>query len=171
MRFSTAIVMLASAGFAAAQTATAAAPAAQSSCAAQYIVDKCKKMIQAQIDDCEPLDWVCKCDQYTNLLTCYNNCPDSQEKYPVQNSVTQYCAAAAPAKASMSSVMKTASSVSQPSTPTASPTSSSSDDDKKGSATTGFAATGSVVATGAAVAMYVPQVGVMAVAGVIAGML
>jgi hypothetical protein len=29
-------------------------------------------------------------------LICYNNCPSSDERPPVQNQVTQYCNAAAP---------------------------------------------------------------------------
>jgi len=33
------------------------------------IVDACKKTIQAQIDSCAGNDWICLCDQYTNLLT------------------------------------------------------------------------------------------------------
>lgn len=36
------------------------------------------------------------CDVYTNVLTCYNNCPKSNERPPVQNQVTQFCQAADP---------------------------------------------------------------------------
>ena len=60
------------------------------------IVDACKTSIQGQIDDCKDNDWICLCAQYTNLLTCYNNCPNSPDRSPVQNEVTQYCNAAAP---------------------------------------------------------------------------
>lgn len=98
MRFAT-LAVLASAGFAAAQTSSASSPSAtggSDSCQAQNIVDACKEGIQKQIDDCSANDWICLCDNYTNLLTCYNNCPDSNERPPVQNSVTQYCNAAAP---------------------------------------------------------------------------
>lgn len=60
------------------------------------IVDACVDQYQKQVDDCKGDDWICLCDNYTNLLTCYNNCPDSNEKPPVQNQVTQFCNAAAP---------------------------------------------------------------------------
>jgi hypothetical protein len=98
MRFSTTAVLLAStlAGLVAAQTSSAPAAQATGSCAAQNIVDACKTSIQSQIDKCEANDWICLCDNYTNLLTCYNNCPGSNQAPPVQNQVTQYCNAAAP---------------------------------------------------------------------------
>lgn len=60
------------------------------------ILDTCKAGIQTQIDTCKGNDWMCLCDNYTNLLTCYNNCPDDAGKSPVKNQVTQFCLAAAP---------------------------------------------------------------------------
>lgn len=39
---------------------------------------------------------MCLCDNYTNKLTCYNNCMSSQDRAPVQNQVTQFCLAAEP---------------------------------------------------------------------------
>jgi hypothetical protein len=95
MRFA-AVALLASAAAVTAQSTTAAAGGDKSGCAAQNIVDACKATIQTEIDKCEGNDWMCLCDNYTNLLTCYNNCPDSEEKAPVQNQVTQFCNAAAP---------------------------------------------------------------------------
>lgn len=60
------------------------------------IVDACRTGIESEIDKCKANDWICLCDNYTNLLTCYNNCPDSLDRSPVQNQVTSYCLAAAP---------------------------------------------------------------------------
>jgi hypothetical protein len=60
------------------------------------IVDACRTGIEFQIDKCIANDWVCLCQNYQNLLTCYNNCPDSLFRSPVENQVTSYCAAAAP---------------------------------------------------------------------------
>jgi hypothetical protein len=94
MRFAT-VTILASAAVAAAQSTTAASTGGEK-CAAQNILDQCKFTLQQQIDKCDGNDWICLCDGYTNLLTCYNNCPDSSEKPPVQNQVTQFCNAAAP---------------------------------------------------------------------------
>lgn len=97
MRFAAAALILVSASVAVAQTTSAAAPQPTSSeCEAQNIVDACREGIQKQIDGCEGNDFICLCDNYTNLLTCYNNCPNSNERPPVQNQVTQFCLAAAP---------------------------------------------------------------------------
>jgi hypothetical protein len=94
MRFAT-LAILASAAVVTAQTSTASA-GGDDKCDAQNIVDACKATIQTEVDKCKGNDWICLCDNYTNLLTCYNNCPDSAEKSPVQNQVTQFCNAAAP---------------------------------------------------------------------------
>ncbi|KAF2652476.1 hypothetical protein K491DRAFT_695557 [Lophiostoma macrostomum CBS 122681] len=97
MRSST-ILIAVSAGLAAAQTTTTSAASSTytSDVCAQDIVDACVKSIQAQVDACKDNDWVCLCENYQSLLTCYNNCPSSDDRSPVQNEVTQYCAAAAP---------------------------------------------------------------------------
>jgi len=104
MHFATALAVLASAGFAAAQStaasvatvATAAQPTSSSTCQAQNIVDACIADTQPQINACAGNDWICLCQQYQNLLTCYNNCPDLPERATVQNQVTSFCTAAAP---------------------------------------------------------------------------
>lgn len=96
MRFA-AVAILASAAAVAAQTSSPVPTSTgEKTCDAQNIVDACKATIQTEIDKCKGNDWMCLCDNYTNLLTCYNNCPDSAEKSPVQNQVTQFCNAAAP---------------------------------------------------------------------------
>lgn len=72
--------------------------ASDDKCNAQNIVDACVSGYQDRIAGCQKNsnDWICLCDVYTDVLTCYNNCPDSNEKPPVQNQVTQYCTAAQP---------------------------------------------------------------------------
>ena len=97
MRSST-LLLAVSAGLAAAQSSTTSAAASvyTSDVCAQNIVDACVDGYKPQIDACKANDWICLCDNYTVLLTCYNNCPGSQDKPPVQNQVTQYCDAAAP---------------------------------------------------------------------------
>jgi hypothetical protein len=60
------------------------------------IVDACRTGIETEIDKCIANDWICLCQNYQNLVTCYNNCPDSTERAPVENQVSSYCAAAAP---------------------------------------------------------------------------
>ncbi|KAF2740698.1 hypothetical protein EJ04DRAFT_507723 [Polyplosphaeria fusca] len=150
------------AGIAAAQTSTAAASTPTGgSCQAQNIVDACREGIQSQIDSCKANDWICLCDNYTNLLTCYNNCPDSNERPPVQNQVTQYCNAAAPLKsasASAAATAKTTGAASQASTMTTATASEQPSD-----ATTGTAAGATSSPTGAADALVVPFGGALAV--------
>jgi len=95
MRF--AVSFLAVVGLASAATQTGAAAPKSTSCDAQNIVDACKQTQQTQIDNCSATDWICLCQNYQNLLTCYNNCPDdTTNRAPVQSQVTAYCAAAAP---------------------------------------------------------------------------
>lgn len=62
------------------------------------IVDACVEGYQARITGCQKggNDYICLCDVYRDVLTCYNNCPDSSDKPPVQNQVTQFCLAAEP---------------------------------------------------------------------------
>ena len=81
-----------------AQSATGPANSAATGCAAQNIVDTCVAGYQDRIRACEAKsnDWVCLCDVYTDVLTCYNNCPESNSRSPVQNQVTSFCQAAAP---------------------------------------------------------------------------
>ncbi|KAF9693561.1 hypothetical protein EKO04_008136 [Ascochyta lentis] len=129
--------------------------AASDTCQAQSIVDACVAGYQDRIEKCNDNsnDWICLCDVYTYVLTCYNNCPDSNEKPPVQNQVTQYCTAAEPLRvassASLASVAKTA----KP----ASATSTSATTTGSATATgSGTAASASAFATGAASALTNP---------------
>ncbi|RAR11581.1 gpi anchored serine-threonine rich protein [Stemphylium lycopersici] len=105
MRFTTAVAV--------AFTASISFVAAQDKCDAQNIVDSCVAGYQSRIDTCNetPNDFVCLCDVYRDVLVCYNNCPDSLEKPPVQNTVTSYCNAAEPLRAAASSSMASVASV------------------------------------------------------------
>ena len=78
--------------------ASFASSALAADCAAQNIVDACVSGYKNRIDACNKNgnDWICLCDVYTDVLTCYNNCPDSNERSPVQNQVTSFCTAAEP---------------------------------------------------------------------------
>ncbi|KAH7360047.1 hypothetical protein BKA66DRAFT_471715 [Pyrenochaeta sp. MPI-SDFR-AT-0127] len=122
MRFSTAIAI--------AFSATASLVAAQDKCPAQNIVDACLAGYKSRIDACneKPNDFICMCDVYTDVLVCYNNCPNSNERPPVQNQVTQFCNAAEPlraaASASIASVASVAATQSRAATSAASATAS-----------------------------------------------
>lgn len=95
-------------------TSTSAAPIGTSSaCAAQpyassipprpkslaltflfRVLDACIATEQAQINGCSLNDYSCLCQQYGNLLTCYNNCPNDPGLFGVQQQKTQQCEAA-----------------------------------------------------------------------------
>ncbi|KAJ4378220.1 hypothetical protein N0V86_005920 [Didymella sp. IMI 355093] len=125
-------------------------------CAAQNIVDACVSGYQARIDACNKNgnDWICLCDVYTDVLTCYNNCPDSNERSPVQNQVTSYCTAAEPLRAAASSSMASVASVAK----TASHASSTAASATATGSATGASASASApaFATGAASSLVTP---------------
>ncbi|KAF2625392.1 hypothetical protein BU25DRAFT_120786 [Macroventuria anomochaeta] len=132
--------------------------AASDDCQAQNIVDACVAGYQERIKGCQKNsnDWICLCDVYTDVLTCYNNCPESNEKPPVQNQVTQYCTAAEPLRAAASSSAASVASVAKTAT-TASPTSAAASATASGSATgSGAVASASAFATGAASSLTTP---------------
>ncbi|KAF2127054.1 hypothetical protein P153DRAFT_57303 [Dothidotthia symphoricarpi CBS 119687] len=87
--------------------------AAQSSCAAQTILDACIDGYQSRIASCQRNgnDYICLCDVYRDVLVCYNNCPDSTDKPSVQNTVTSYCLAADPLRSASLSSLASAKSV------------------------------------------------------------
>ncbi|KAL2355672.1 hypothetical protein BJ546DRAFT_1059891 [Cryomyces antarcticus] len=93
MRFSAA-VFLASAGFAAAQTATSAASVATSSCAAQNVVDTCVASTKAVLASCASTDWGCLCSKSHDVSVCYNNCPNDPNAASAQQTETAWCNAA-----------------------------------------------------------------------------
>lgn len=56
------------------------------------IVDACVAGIQPQVDSCSTTDYSCLCNNYQNMLTCYNNCPGQDPlQSTVQQQVQQYC--------------------------------------------------------------------------------
>jgi hypothetical protein len=58
------------------------------------VLDACIATEQAQINGCSFNDYSCLCQQYGNLLTCYNNCPNDPGVFSVQQQKTQQCEAA-----------------------------------------------------------------------------
>ena len=146
MRFTTALIALA---------ATAGLVAAQNKCEAQNIVDACVSSYKSRIDDCnkKPNDFICLCDVYTDVLVCYNNCPNSNEKPPVQNQVTSYCGAAQPFRASASASAASVASVAATQSKAASATSAETSAAGTGASAS---ATAKTFATGAAMAYGAP---------------
>jgi len=164
MRFASALALLVSVSFAAAQSQTGAAAPKATSCNAQNIVDACVAGIKTQIDTCTANDWICLCQNYQNLLTCYNNCPDSVEKSPVQNQVTSYCGAAAPLLSASAADAAT-----RPH-PSVAATSVMATGTNAAVSATGTQAAASAFKTGAAGVMAAPVGGVLAVVLGLAGL-
>ncbi|KAJ8106486.1 hypothetical protein OPT61_g9505 [Boeremia exigua] len=135
--------------------ASMASTAFAADCAAQNIVDACVDGYQQRISDCQKNgnDWICLCDVYTDVLTCYNNCPNSNERSPVQNQVTSFCTAAQPLRASASSSMASVASVAKTAT-TAAATSAEASATGTGSSTA--SASAPAFATGAASSLVTP---------------
>ncbi|KAF2437295.1 hypothetical protein P171DRAFT_184549 [Karstenula rhodostoma CBS 690.94] len=169
MRFTAALLV---AGASAAAAAAASKPTDTGICA-QNIVDACVEQYDKQIDACGGNDYICQCENYTNKLTCYNNCMGSADRPPVQNQVTQFCLAAEPQRsassASLASVWKTAG------TPSPAPTTKSASATATGAgettptveSATGFGSQN----TGAAVPVEIPVGGVLAVVFGLVGLL
>ncbi|KAF2142369.1 uncharacterized protein K452DRAFT_17584 [Aplosporella prunicola CBS 121167] len=112
MRFSVTVLLCATVGLAAAQSATSTAAGSSpsssgSDCPAQNILDACLDTLQPRAAACPANDWVCLCNTHQDILTCYNNCPGLPARSGVQSQVASYCGAAAPALSSSSEAAKT----------------------------------------------------------------
>ncbi|KAL5358368.1 hypothetical protein BJX96DRAFT_146414 [Aspergillus floccosus] len=129
-------------GLAAASQSAASVPTGTSSsssskkCDAQSILDACLSSLKPQLDDCPPNEWKCLCEQSTNVLTCYNNCPNHSDRFGVSQQTESYCRAYR-----ANSALYSSSSATKTSEPTSTTT---------GPATTAASATVSATASGAA---------------------
>ncbi|KAH8902378.1 hypothetical protein BR93DRAFT_264420 [Coniochaeta sp. PMI_546] len=73
----------------------AAAVSAQSTaCAADYIVEACLGTTNGQLAACSNNDYGCQCTAYTNILTCFNNCPNDTRISTYQSQKQIFCAMA-----------------------------------------------------------------------------
>lgn len=68
-----------------------AVQAATSSCQAQNILDTCLAEYKTRLQSCEANDWSCMCQESTNIITCYNNCPNDAGMSPAQSTKESYC--------------------------------------------------------------------------------
>ena len=58
------------------------------------ILDTCVSQLQPQISACAGNDYACLCQQYGNLLTCYDNCPGDPARSGASQQQSQNCMAA-----------------------------------------------------------------------------
>ncbi|KAF7726562.1 hypothetical protein EC973_008607 [Apophysomyces ossiformis] len=70
-------------------------PTAQNSttptCAAQTIFDQCKKNEDNYINRCDPREVACLCHWNKVKLTCWDNCPDDNERHIQAGVVSNIC--------------------------------------------------------------------------------
>ncbi|KAJ2741679.1 hypothetical protein GGI20_005014 [Coemansia sp. BCRC 34301] len=64
-----------------------------STCRAQNILDACLSMQNKQFKMCDYDNWECKCHSQKKILTCYDNCPDAENRTLQEMQVQIYCAA------------------------------------------------------------------------------
>ncbi|KAK4126684.1 hypothetical protein N657DRAFT_566934 [Parathielavia appendiculata] len=50
-------------------------------CAANYIVEACLSSENAKLNSCGREEWECLCQQWKNIITCYNNCPNDPRQH------------------------------------------------------------------------------------------
>ncbi|KAI5252625.1 hypothetical protein E4T42_03274 [Aureobasidium subglaciale] len=65
-----------------------------STCPAQSVLNLCVSQQQASTSRCGPNDYDCLCQGYTNLVVCYNNCPNDAGAFTASQNKIQYCQAA-----------------------------------------------------------------------------
>ncbi|KAJ2294495.1 hypothetical protein IW141_000336 [Coemansia sp. RSA 355] len=61
-------------------------------CRAQNILDACLRMQHLQFKSCDFDAWQCKCHGQKKILTCYDNCPDLEERTLQEMQVQVFCA-------------------------------------------------------------------------------
>ncbi|KAF3058410.1 hypothetical protein GL218_05787 [Daldinia childiae] len=64
---------------------------ATTACAAQNILDTCLSTTESYVSLCDTTDYMCLCDKYTAILTCFNNCPNDSRAPSYQQQKDLYC--------------------------------------------------------------------------------
>ncbi|KGO40805.1 hypothetical protein PEX2_075370 [Penicillium expansum] len=85
--------ILAAATLASADTTstTLADSSVNTACASENIL-QCIQSMQSNLAICAPDDWNCQCTISTNILDCYNNCPDDISRKDAESTRQQNCA-------------------------------------------------------------------------------
>ncbi|KAI1389723.1 uncharacterized protein F4822DRAFT_442916 [Hypoxylon trugodes] len=60
-------------------------------CAAQNILDTCLSTTESYVSLCATTDYMCLCDKYTAIMTCFNNCPNDSRQATYQQQKDSYC--------------------------------------------------------------------------------
>ncbi|TID13622.1 hypothetical protein E2P81_ATG01561 [Venturia nashicola] len=176
MRFSAALLLVAAAIVSAASTTTTSAAASSTgTCDAQSVFDLCIESTTAILNNCTPSDYICMCQKQTDVLTCYNTCPNDPLHSSAKGTNASYCQAAAQQSSASIAASGTPTVVSSSvkATTSASSTSGTATSASKTSASAQASTQASAQAssTGAATNVYAPVGGLAAVAIGIVGLL
>ncbi|KAI4867394.1 hypothetical protein F4820DRAFT_211174 [Hypoxylon rubiginosum] len=60
-------------------------------CAAQNILDTCLATTESYVSLCATTDYMCLCDKYVAIMTCFNNCPNDSREASYQQQKDLYC--------------------------------------------------------------------------------
>ncbi|KAI1465953.1 uncharacterized protein F4812DRAFT_465860 [Daldinia caldariorum] len=60
-------------------------------CAAQNILDTCLFTTESYVSLCETTDYICLCDKYIAIMTCFYNCPNDPRESSYQQTKDLYC--------------------------------------------------------------------------------
>ncbi|CAL3967619.1 unnamed protein product [Diplocarpon coronariae] len=113
------------ASLAAAQTTTfSASPASTNVCGAKPVLDQCLGSTQLIAAACAATDYNCLCQKWTDVVVCFNVCPDDTRLAGLQNTKDSYCAYATTSTARVVSSAPPSPSTSTAATATAAPPSS-----------------------------------------------
>ncbi|KHJ33479.1 putative gpi anchored serine-threonine rich protein [Erysiphe necator] len=74
-------------------------------CAAQAVLDTCISSTTAIATACALTDYACLCQKNTDILTCFNNCPNDPRLSAVRSTQASYCANASAYPSSSSTVL------------------------------------------------------------------
>jgi len=58
------------------------------------VFDTCTGQYKPKVAACQSNDWDCLCTQQTNLVTCYNDCPNDANAYAIKQQQKIWCDAA-----------------------------------------------------------------------------
>ncbi|KAK1750819.1 hypothetical protein QBC47DRAFT_87437 [Echria macrotheca] len=65
--------------------------AQDTACAANYIVEACLGTENGKLATCGTQDYVCRCNAFENILTCFNNCPNDPRKHDYEGQKQIFC--------------------------------------------------------------------------------
>ncbi|KAI2463629.1 hypothetical protein F4781DRAFT_114404 [Annulohypoxylon bovei var. microspora] len=72
-------------------TTSTTAATTTTACPAQNILDTCLDTTESYVTLCGTTDYMCLCDKYVAIVTCFDNCPNDSRKSSYQQQKDLYC--------------------------------------------------------------------------------